>query len=337
MTDLVAALRAPLVFSPRYQVLVWGGRRMEAYRTDLPEGPVGESWDLADQERGMSVVSQGPLAGETLRELTLRFGRALVGDGFAGGPFPLLVKLIDAADRLSVQVHPDDALAQSLGLGQNGKTECWLMVGEGGELFQGTQPGVDRAAFEAALGEGRVEETLNRFETRAGDFFFLEARTVHALGRGCLLYEVQQTSDITFRVWDWGRVGLDGQPRPLHVAESLATIDFARTGFGPVRPACEAHPAGGLVRSLASCAYFAVEERLLERSGQVTASTPTRARVCTIVTCLGGRGQLVTEGGTLALGPMQTALVPALAGGWQAVAATDDFKVLAATPKFPPT
>ncbi|MDX2024210.1 MAG: type I phosphomannose isomerase catalytic subunit [Deltaproteobacteria bacterium] len=332
MSDVLPLL-SPLRFAPTYQVLVWGGRKMAAYRQDLPEGPVGESWDLADQDRGMSVVQEGPWKGTTLRDLTRARGKELVGDDFPGGSFPLLVKLIDAAARLSVQVHPDDQLAQAMNLGSNGKTECWLMIGDGGELYQGTKPHVDRAAFEAALAQGRVEETLNRFETHDGDFFFLQARTVHALGNNCLLYEVQQSSDITFRVWDWGRVGLDGKPRPLHVKESLETIDFSRTGFGAVRAEVGPHPAGGLVRTLADCAFFTVEERLLVE-GEVTTHPPNGKKVCSLVTCLGGAGELRTQGGAVALSPMQTVLVPASAGGWRAQASTAGLKLMHAQPKF---
>jgi mannose-6-phosphate isomerase len=207
------------------------------------------------------------------------------------------------------------------------------MVGDGGELYQGTKPHVDRAAFEAALEQGRVDETLNRFETRDGDFFFLQARTVHALGNNCLLYEVQQSSDITFRVWDWGRVGLDGKPRPLHVKESLETIDFSRTGFGAVRAEVQRHAAGGLVRRLADCAFFTVQERLLAQA-EVTSHVPTDKNVCSLVTCLAGAGELRTQGGALALSPMQTVLVPASAGGWLAKAATAGFKLMHAQPKF---
>lgn len=318
-----------------YQVLLWGGRRMQAYRADLPEGPVGESWDLADHPRGMSRVAEGPLQGASLRELVERFGTDLVGEGFAGGPFPLMVKLIDATDRLSVQVHPDDALARELGLGDRGKTECWYMLADGGELFVGTGAGIDRARFEAALRGGTVEAALRRFVCGAGDFFFLPARTVHALGRGCLLYEVQQTCDLTFRVWDWGRVGLDGKPRTMHVAESLRTIDFTRTADDLARPPGAAprvaHPEGGLVTSLVACEYFTVELRELdpEASGGRAAGAPRRA---SIVTCLSGAGELSTPGGTVALRPAQTVLVPAAAGGWRARADQVGLRLLHAEP-----
>lgn len=318
-------LDAPLSFVPVYQTVVWGGRRMAQWRGDLPAGPIGESWDLADHPRGMSVVADGPLAGRSLRELTAESGAALVGDGFAGGDFPLLVKLIDANDRLSVQVHPDDRLARELGVGPRGKTECWLMLADGGELFVGTRPGVTRASFEAALAAGRVAEQLGRFTARAGDFHLLPARTVHALGAGCLIYEVQQTCDVTFRVDDWGRLGLDGKPRPLHVAESLTTIDFAARG-GPVATSVAAHPAGGTVRRLADCRHFTVEER------RAVATAGGGDGRCSIVVCLAGRGRLSTAGGAVALEPMRTRLVPAQAGRWTAQAEGDELQLLVAQP-----
>ncbi len=306
------ALALPLIFTPVYHNLVWGGRAMAQWRTDLPAGPIGESWDLADHQRGMSVVADGELRGASLQELTRRYGTQLVGDIWDGGEFPLLVKLIDANDRLSVQVHPDDLLARQLGIGNRGKTECWLMINDGGELFVGTQPGTTKESFEAARVAGAVSATLNRFIAKDGDFFFLSARTVHALGKGCLLYEVQQTCDTTFRVDDWGRVGLDGKPRPLHVAESLATIDFTASTHQPVDTREVIHPAGGTVRRLAECAYFTVEER---RGHQLMGGGNGR---CSIVTCLDGSGTLATAAGAVPLKPMQTCLVPATAGAWSA-------------------
>ncbi|MBA3709200.1 MAG: class I mannose-6-phosphate isomerase, partial [Planctomycetes bacterium] len=284
-------LALPLSFKPVYQTIVWGGRRMAAWRHDLPEGPIGESWDLSDHQRGMSVVATGALAGSTLRDLTTRFGKKLVGGSYVDGDFPLMVKLIDANDRLSVQVHPDDALARSLGVGARGKTECWMMIEDGGELYVGTRPGCARADFERALADGTLADRLNRFQAKDGDFYFLSARTVHALGKGCLLYEVQQTCDVTFRVDDWSRVGLDGKPRPLHVAESLATIDFAAKGTGPVHAPEAAHPAGGSVRRLAQCEHFIVEERRAQHTGGGGDG------ICSIVICLGGSGMLSTAAG----------------------------------------
>ena len=304
---------------------------MQRWRSDLPPGPIGESWDLSDHTRGMSVVAQGPLAGRTLRELVAEAGPALVGANFRGGVFPLMIKTIDAADNLSVQVHPDDATASILGAGDRGKTECWVILADGGALFQGTRPGVTRDAFERALGDHTLAATLNRFEGKAGDVFFIEARTVHALGGGCLLYEIQQTSDITFRVYDWDRMGLDGKPRPLHIAQSLATIDFSRTGFGPIRPAWQSDPAGRIAsRPLVTCPYFAVEQFRI--SAGATLRRPP-GDTCAVVTCIDGRGVLSTDGGALPLVTMQTALLPAAAGSWRAESAGAPLDLLVATPK----
>jgi mannose-6-phosphate isomerase len=319
-------LALPLTFTPVYQTIVWGGRRMAAWRDDLPAGPIGESWDLSDHPRGMSVVQGGALAGTTLRQLMERHGRDLVGDTWDGGDFPLLVKLIDANDRLSVQVHPDDALAQRFGLGKRGKTECWLMLSDGGELYVGTRPGTARDGFAAALDRKDIAAVLNRVTANDGDFFFLAARTVHALGRGCLLYEVQQTCDVTFRVDDWGRVGLDGKPRPLHVPQALETIDYASSQPGPVKAPAQPHRDGGVVRHLARCDYFSVEER---RAAHTRGGGNGR---CTIVTCLDGRGTLSTAAGAIDLAPMRTALVPAAAGAWSADAASGDLRLLVAQP-----
>ncbi len=302
---------------------------MQQYRSELPEGPIGESWDLADHDKGMSRVRSGEHEGRTVRELMERYPDELVGSGFGGKLFPLMVKLIDASDTLSVQVHPDDELARELGVGDNGKTECWFMLEGGGTLYQGTRHGVDRRAFEAALSSGRVAETLNQFAVERGDFFFLEARTVHALGSGCLLYEIQQTSDVTFRVDDWGRVGLDGKPRPLHVEQSLATIDFTRSGFGPLRPEWQADRRGGERRPLAECRYFEVEER---RTRGEPLEAGSRER-CSVVICTEGRARVATASGAVELGVMSTALVPASAGSFR-ILPDARASVLIATPRW---
>ncbi len=327
MLPSMIELRTPLAFTPCYQQLVWGGRRMAAWRSDLPEGPIGESWDIADHARGMSVVAEGPLQGATLRELVQAHGRSLVGASWDGGEFPLMVKLIDADARLSLQVHPDDSLARQLAVGPRGKTECWMMLADGGELFVGTRPGTTSASFAAALEAGTIEMALERFEALDGDFFLLPARTVHALGAGCLLYEVQQTCDVTFRVHDWGRLGLDGKPRPLHREQSLATIDFSAPAPGPVRARTLEHPGGGSVRHLADCAYFQVEER---RAGHTQDAS---GGCCAIVVCLAGRGRLATAGGEARLEPMRSLLVPAAAGPWSATAdAGHGLRLLVARP-----
>jgi mannose-6-phosphate isomerase len=324
-------VRVPLIFHPVYQPLVWGGRRLEKWGRTMPPGPIGEAWELADHERGMSVVAEGPLAGRRLRDLVADAGTALVGTGFAGGEFPLMVKLIDATLRLSVQVHPDAALARKFGVGGHGKTECWVFLDDGGEICQGTKPGIGRAEFERALAEHHVPDTLNRFEARKGDVFYLPARTLHALGQGCLLYEVQQTSDITFRVYDWDRLGLDGKPRSLHVVESMETINFSQTGVGPhrARPWRRLDDSGNQERELVECAYFVLREQRMR--GAVTQAT---SDLCAVVTCLAGQGRLATAAGAVALSPLQTVLVPADAGTWRVEVGANGASLLVATPRF---
>ena len=324
-------LSMPLTFRPTYQTVVWGGRRLARWRRDLPAGPIGESWDLADHPRGMSVVAGGPLAGMTLADLTRRFGSDLVGVGFAGGDFPLLVKTIDANDTLSVQVHPDDELAVHLGVGNRGKTECWYLLADGGHLFAGTVPGTTANGFAAAVTAGTVAESLNRYASHARDFFFLPARRVHALGAGCLIVEIQQTCDVTFRVFDWGRVGLDGKPRQLHIDQAMATIDFAPAECGPVMAAVVAHPAGGAVRKLADCTYFTVEERILTPGGRTRGEA---AGACSIVMPIAGGGWLSTAAGGIELDLLRPALIPAIAGGWRLGAGHDGLRALVAQPRF---
>jgi mannose-6-phosphate isomerase len=326
--DAQRAILAPITFSPVYIEKVWGGRRIAQYRTDIPEGPIGESWDIADHPNGMSVVDVGPFAGRTLRELTKQFGARLVGAGFSGGDFPLLVKLLHANTRLSVQVHPDDTLAREMEVAERGKTECWLMLGDEGELYVGVKDGVDQDTFREALEGGEVERVLNRFMTSAGDFIFLDARTVHALGNNCLLYEVQQTCDITFRVWDWGRVGLDGNPRPLHIEESLKSIDFNRTDVGPIQPEWRPHPQAGEYRTLADCRYFTVEER----RGELAVGGDSAA--CSIVVALDGTGELHTRGGAVSLTPTRSVLVSAEAGEWHVRSHGGPLRLLIARPHF---
>lgn len=305
------ALLLPLSFTPVYQNIIWGGRKMEQWRDDLPTGPVGESWEIADQERGVSVLAEGALAGTSIHELCAQYPQEFVGEHFIGSDFPLLVKIIDANDRLSVQVHPDDALAQSLNVAERGKTECWYMLGDGGELFQGCQQGTTRESFSTAIAAGTVEQCLNRFETRDGDFFFMPARTIHALGTGCLLFEVQQNCDCTFRVFDWNRVGLDGKPRQLHVEESLQAINFDDMDSGPVQ--IQAVEIENVQRKVfADCEYFYVEEL---RSDSLSGGGNGR---CSIIMNIDNAGTLSTAAGSIDMKPMATYIVPAIAGEWTA-------------------
>lgn len=206
-----------------YQTYLWGGRQIPNHygRRDAPaEGPVAESWEVSDRPDGMSVVAGGPWDGRTLRSLIEEHREALLGKSPAGPVFPLLIKLIDARETLSVQVHPDDVTA-SQGMGE-AKSEAWyiLRAEPGACLYRGLKAGVTAAQAERSLTDGSMADLLERVPVDAGDIVYVPGGTVHAIGAGCLLLEVQQNSNTTYRIFDWNRVGPDGKPRALHIEEA---------------------------------------------------------------------------------------------------------------------
>jgi mannose-6-phosphate isomerase len=219
----------PLIFKPIFKERVWGGRAIERlYGKNLPPGvPIGESWEISDRPGDASVIANGPLAGKDLRWLMEHHERKLLGNAkSANGRFPLLIKILDAQEKLSLQVHPPaDKAAELKG---EPKTEAWYIAdaAPGAELYVGLKRGVTRAEFEHKIKTGAVAECFHRVPVKAGDTMFLPSGRVHAIGAGLVIFEIQQNSDTTYRVFDWNRVGLDGKPRDLHVAESLASIDF---------------------------------------------------------------------------------------------------------------
>ena len=248
----------PLRFEPILRRLIWGGRRLgTVLHKPIGEGnDYAESWELSDYRDAVSVVNEGELSGTTLRDLVHHRGREVLGPGLSGrSQFPLLVKFIDAREVLSVQVHPDDEKGKRLA-GDNGKTETWVVVDAEPEslIYAGLRPGVTREQFQAAIEDGQVEPLLHRFPARPGDCIMIEAGTVHAIGAGVLLAEIQQMSDATFRVFDWGRVGADGRPRELHITEAMESTDFTRGPVNPLIPARAGwrgqHPRGAVAMPL---------------------------------------------------------------------------------------
>ncbi len=227
----------PLRLTPVYKRYLWGGRRFETVLGKVlgPGNDYAESWEISDHPLGSSVIERGPLAGCLLGDLVRDHGEDLLGRHHPQSRFPLLLKYLDAQSRLSVQVHPDDAFALGMASGDPGKSEAWVIVDAkpGSVLWAGLAQPVDRATLRKAVAQGQIERYLHRCEARPGDCFFLPAGTVHALGEGLLVAEIQSPSDTTFRLDDWGRVDAQGKPRPLHVEQALAAL---RLPQGPVMP-----------------------------------------------------------------------------------------------------
>ncbi len=219
----------PFTFQSIFKERVWGGRRLaELYSKALPGGaPIGESWEISDRPGDASVIANGHLAGRDLRWLMEQHRDELLGSAKpVNGRFPLLVKLLDAQDKLSLQVHPPADRATQLG--GEPKTEAWYVgaAGPDAEIFVGLRTGTTRAEFERRLHDGSVAECFHRLRVNRGDAMFLPSGRVHALGAGSVIFEVQQNSDTTYRVFDWNRLGLDNKPRELHVEQALASIAF---------------------------------------------------------------------------------------------------------------
>lgn len=305
----------PLRFEPIFTTNLWGGGRLPAYlnRTVAHDDPVGEAWVLSDVDGSLSRVADGPLAGLTLREVLAADPARIVGAAKTPqGRFPLLLKFLDARQELSVQVHPNDEQAAKLGPGKFGKTEAWVVLDTDpvtSRLYAGFAEGVTAKDFRAALAAKTTPQTLHSFTPEPGDCVFLEAGTVHAIGTNLLLFEVQQTSDITYRLYDWDRVDAKtGQPRQLHIDEGLACADFHRGPCYPVVPAVVV--SNGVRREgLVACNYFTLE--------RLTARIPFRvgaADRCRAIVCVKGSGELESRGTRYAFRTGDVFLLPAEVG-----------------------
>ncbi|MEP6809310.1 MAG: type I phosphomannose isomerase catalytic subunit [Chthoniobacterales bacterium] len=229
---------APLKFIPLFKERIWGGRRLaNLYGKELPaDARIGESWEIVDRPEAQSVVRGGPLQGKTLHELWQKHRAEIFGKIDDTPRFPLFLKLLDAEEKLSVQVHPPAEVARQLG--GEPKTECWYVAHAepGAELYVGLRKGSSRAQFEDAVAHGTVAAQIHRITVRTGDTMFLPSGRVHAIGAGNVLVEVQQNSDTTYRVFDWNRVDDQGAPRALHLEQSLRSIDFEDFEPELVRP-----------------------------------------------------------------------------------------------------
>ncbi len=274
-------MRELLRFQPLYQSRIWGGRALEsALGRTLPaksSEPIGESWEIVDRAEAQSIVVGGALNGHSLRRVLTAHGADVMGPKWpAEKPFPILVKWLDCRERLSLQVHPPAAVAISL-KGEP-KTENWYIAhtAPGAHLIVGLKRGVTRARFEAAIADGMVEQCVHHFKVAAGDSILVHSGQVHAIDAGNLILEIQQNSDTTYRVFDWGRVGLDGQPRQLHVAESLRSIDWSDFEPAPVRAA----PTSG---TIADAPEFSIRRVVLGAGERFHVRAGEQARIVSVV------------------------------------------------------
>lgn len=290
----------PLKMQPTLHVRVWGGRRLaDVLHKPLPDDrPYGEAWEVHDT----SVVANGPLAGRTLGSLVAEHGADLLG---VGNPpedgMPLLLKFLDAQQWLSIQVHPDDALAQALEGDPRGKNEAWVILhaDEGAQLIAGVDPHCTMEQLATALRSGTLEQHMVFHTPRAGDVLYVEAGTIHALGPGLLVYEIQQSSDVTYRLYDWNRLGVDGQPRALHIERGLRVSKLDR------QPQL-VQPRGS---TLLQTPYFTVQRHIVNDQSPVTLQTRGRFH---LVTCIEGLVAVQHSDGAVALTCGETALIPAM-------------------------
>ena len=312
----------PIRFAPVYQDYIWGGDRIRTVFGRSGTGAVcAESWEISDRDEGMSVVDGGPHAGRTLRDLAEAHGTALLGRAVTGTRFPLLIKIIDARDRLSLQVHPDDASAARVG--GEAKTEMWYALPGASDSFvyAGLEPGTDAAALRGALEAGRIEPLLRRQPIRAGQAVFIPGGRVHAIGEGCLLLEVQQNSNTTYRVYDWGRVDRSGKPRPTHLREALDVIRWEDR-----RPCLIPEPSGpGPCSGVFRCPYFRLE-RLRPEGRAIRLRNGGASFHALFVSA--GRVRLVSRGFTGDAAAGQSYLLPAALSAYAIEPAGPDAEVL---------
>jgi mannose-6-phosphate isomerase len=305
----------PLRFEPIFQPRIWGGRRLaDLFQRPLPgNDPIGEAWVLSDRDDFPSRIADGPLKGQTLHELLTTHGKEIFGrhaERFQR--FPLLLKFLDARETLSVQVHPSDRHTQLLPPGERGKTEAWvvLQAEPQSRIYAGLKPGTTCEQLQAALDDGRVADHLASFTPKPGDGVFLEAGTVHALGGGVVLFEVQQNSDVTFRLHDWDRIDAKtGKSRQLHIEQSLACTDFSRGAVGPVAPIVEASAPVQRER-LFDCPFFQLRRITAQRDFDVT----PRDDRCLVLVALAGRGELRYHGHNTTISGGDVLLLPAALG-----------------------
>jgi len=314
-------LMYPLRFEPLFRRYLWGGRRLaEVLKKPIGDESAAESWEVVDHGADQSVVAFGPLAGTSLHELVEKQGEQLLGKPLADqlmspsipsqlqGRFPLLLKFLDANKDLSVQVHPDDTFGATLDPPDLGKTEAWYVMhaDPGAKIYSGLKDGVTKELFQQAIDEKQTESVLHSFEPKAGDCVFIPAGTMHAIGAGLLIAEIQQASDTTFRIYDWARVDKDGKSRPLHIEQGIAATDFSRGPVNASGAVQQTDEAGQAFSQLVACDKFIMNRRLISESTSIGGDGKFR-----ILAVTQGSVEIENDPSAEPLKMGQTALLPA--------------------------
>ncbi len=297
----------PLTFHPVYKDYPWGGCRIpETYRRDVPDGIYAESWEIADHDDGMSIVSNGALAGTSLREILRRNPAEIMGAKVQGTKFPLLIKLIDAKQKLSVQVHPNDETAARFG--GEAKTEMWYLLGENpAQVYCGLKEGVTKASFLRAVADGTSGETMRPVPVCKESAVFVRGGRVHAIDEGCLILEIQQNSNTTYRLYDWGRMGNDGKPRALHVEQAINVINWNDHGNPLVDPVALVATETFQCSEVLACEYFRLEKLVFSAPLEV----PVDGTSFHALFVSAGEARIEWNGGSLAAPAGTSILVPA--------------------------
>lgn len=299
-----------LKFTPIFKSVLWGGKRIAQFKNMPPQGDhVGESWELSPMKGNESVVSEGPMKGRTLPELMISDGEEIMGKRLYakyGDKFPLIIKFIDSTDDLSIQVHPDDELAAKRH-NSLGKTEMWFSVlpAEGAYLYAGFKKQITPEQFRAMVADNTIVDVLGKFYPKRGDMFFLPAGRVHSIGRGNFVLEIQEASDITYRIYDYDRRDAQGNPRQLHIEESVDSITYNDTEM----TVDHFEPKAGEEIVMESCPFFTTT--LMEIEGTTSLKLAERDSFSVVISTRGNAVLTAPDGSKTILNQGETVLVPA--------------------------
>lgn len=321
----------PIKMDPVFKDYIWGGTLLKSkYGKKSPYDITAESWEVAVHKDGCSTAENGEYAGKNISEIEAGLGEKLVGSLNKGKKFPLLLKLIDAKNKLSVQVHPDNKYAAEHENGELGKTEMWHIIDceEGAQLIFGFSRDVTKEEFAEAIKENKLGTVLNSVDVKKGDTFFIKSGTVHAIGSGILIAEIQQNSNTTYRVYDWGRVGKDGKPRELHIEKAIDVSNLKSQKGLEKTKAIEVDEVGAVRKYLCSCEYFGAERVEVKTKSHENAN----GKSFQIILAVSGNGKIVYSGGKIDISAGESFLIPAALGEYSIEGNLDYIKYY--TPDF---